>query len=196
MPHRVSLWIISSSFFRSASRISSFDRFPSERLPVGFVLRRALPAGSGRSLSGPRLLAISRQYNQISRASAQTISGRSTKRRMVLNRVFFFLFLLATLIDHWLLRVCSTQNLRRDRIGTLVALKTRSRISNRHQRVAWMRIVASRLSASFDPSIALRTRSSVAFTSEMNRGITAISIGVFLSEPLSNSACVRSNGWR
>jgi hypothetical protein len=125
MPQRFSLRMISSNFFRSASKIFSFARVSLDRLRLSslFNLRRVLAAGSGRCSPGAKLFAISFQYSQTTKASAQMISGVSTKRRMGLTQLLLLLFLLATFdrSPNNLLRLCrlvkkSQRRNRRDRV--------------------------------------------------------------------------------
>jgi cell division protein FtsB len=110
VPQRFSFRIISSSFFRSASKIFSFAPVSSGRLRLWSLsnLRRVLAAGSRRSSPGAKLFAISFQYSQTTKASAQMISGVSTKRRMGLAQLLLLLFLLATFdrSPNNLLRLC------------------------------------------------------------------------------------------
>ena len=98
LPQRFRLRIISSSFSRSASKIFSFERVSSERSRLSSFsnFRRVLAGGSGRSLPGDKLFAISFQYSQTRNANAQTISGASTKKKMVLAQLLFLFFRFAT----------------------------------------------------------------------------------------------------
>ena len=87
--------MISSSFLRSGSRMFSFGCASSERPPAASFSNLPLDLVC-RSVPGVKLFVISFQYSQITKASAHTISGASTNRRMVFSRLLCFLFLFAT----------------------------------------------------------------------------------------------------
>ena len=125
-----SLRMISSSFFRSSSRIFSLGRLSSERPSVSSFsnLGTALAAGLESSPAGVKFFSKSFQYSQTRKATAQTMSGASTKKRILLTRLPFLLFLVAILeaiIRQFADTLQAAQKAqRRGRILVLVSVKT------------------------------------------------------------------------